>query len=172
MMSKNTFVTTTIKIGLLALLLVMQIVWFATDVSAHGIEIDMSEVGAIEIHARYDTGEPMVNAQVSIYAPSDKAMPWQLGEADADGYFVFVPDREIAGTWDVQVRTAGHGDWVYIDVAEGSVTGLTGSSGGLTVAQIVMMSAAIIWGFIGTALYFMCPKTEKKVHEEQPAMAA
>lgn len=160
------------KIALIALLSLMQTVWFAADASAHGTEIDLSEVGAIEIHARFDTGEPMANAQVSIFAPSDKATPWQLGEADENGHFVFVPDRAIAGTWDVQVRTAGHGDWVYIDVAEGNIAGLTTSGGGLTVAQIVMMSAAIIWGFIGTALYFMRPKPEKQAHEEQAAVAA
>lgn len=160
------------KVVGIALLLFVQLQWGAATVFAHGTIFDLTEVSAVEIHAQFDTGEPMANAQVSIYAPDDGSKPWHVGEADSDGYFAFVPDRTIAGTWDVKVQSAGHGDWVYIDVAEDKVVGLTTTSGGLSIAQIVMMSAAVIWGFIGTALYFRRPNSEKQVHNDQPAMAA
>lgn len=144
----------------------------AQPAMAHGTDIGLTEVQAIEINARYDNGDPMANAQVSIYAPNDAAHPWMTGEADETGHFVFSPDRAIPGQWDVQVRTAGHGDWVYIDVAEGNVAGLRGSSSGLTTPQIVLMSAAVIWGFIGTALYFVRPKNSPTVADEKAALAA
>lgn len=130
---------------------------------AHGTEIGLNEVAAVEIDARFDNGDPMAEAQVTVYAPTDRATPWLTGLADANGHFVFVPDRALSGQWDIQLRTAGHGDWVYLDVAEGDITELRGSGGGLTIPQIVLMSAAVIWGFVGTALYFMGNRKEESV---------
>lgn len=140
--------------------------------SAHGTEIALGEVNAIAINARFDNGDPMSNAQISIYAPNDPASPWLHGEADANGHFVFVPDTAIPGQWDIQVRTAGHGDWVYVDIAEGTVTELRSSSGGLTTMQIVLMSGAVIWGLVGTALYFSRgpAKDTASVKEQDPAL--
>ena len=143
---------------------------FAPHAQAHGTAIDLNEVDAVEIHARFDNGDPMANAQVTVYAPTDRAKPWLTGEADEEGHFIFVPNRSLPGQWDVQVRTAGHGDWVYIDIAEGGVTGLTTASRSMTTAQIVMMSAAVIWGFIGTALYFSRPKGGSQAGEEKPVL--
>lgn len=138
-----------------------------STVSAHGTEIELNEVAAVEILARFDNGDPMADAQVAIYAPTDQTTPWLTGQADANGQFVFVPDRSLTGQWDVQLRTAGHGDWVYIDIAEGDIAGLTGSGGGLTTAQIALMSAAIIWGFIGTAFYFMGGNKEADTPDDE-----
>lgn len=149
--------------GTIAILLMVLLFGFTPSAYAHGTEIDLSEAEAIQIHARFDNGDPMSNAQVYIYAPTDRTKPWLTGEANVDGYFVFVPDRTMGGTWDVQVRTAGHGDWGYIDIAEGAVISLAASSSGMTIAQIVMMSAAIIWGFVGTAFYFLRPKGDNQV---------
>ena len=130
---------------------------------AHGTVVDLAEVGAIQIEARFDDGTPMAEAQVAIYAPTDRATPWLTGQADENGYFVFVPDRSLTGQWDIQLRTSGHGDWVYVDIADGAVAELRSSGGGLTWAQIALMSAAVIWGFVGTALYFMGEKKEQDV---------
>lgn len=130
---------------------------------AHGTKIGLNEVEAVEIEARFDNGDPMAEAQVAVYAPTDRATPWLTGQADVNGHFVFVPDRALAGQWDIQLRTAGHGDWVYLDMAEGNITELRGSGGGFTLAQIVLMSAAVIWGFVGTALYFMGSRKEEPV---------
>ena len=154
------------------LLIIFLTVTLAPTAYAHGTEIDLNEVEAIEIQAHFDNGDPMPNAQVTIYAPTDRANPWLSGEADGDGYFVFVPDRAMAGQWDIQIRTAGHGDWVYIDIAEGAIAELKGSSNGVTTAQIVMMSAAVIWGFVGTALYFSRPKETSQAREEEPVMVS
>lgn len=133
----------------------LALILWPNGVSAHGTEIAINEVNAVELIALFDDGTPMAEAQVSIYTPLDATSPWLTGIADDQGRFVFVPDRSIAGQWDIQLRTSGHGDWVYLDIAEGAITDLRGSGGGLTTAQIALMSIAIVWGFIGTALYFM-----------------
>lgn len=118
---------------------------------AHGVDISYGTTSAIQITARYDTGEPVSGGDVIIYAPNDPAKPWATGQCDENGSFTFSPDPSLQGTWDIQVRKAGHGGMVHIPI-EGNavVAGDTGFSTG----QIVLMSACVIWGLVGTALYF------------------
>ncbi len=123
----------------------------ATTTLAHGVVIDYNVNVGVEIIAAFDSGEIMDQAQVSIFAPNDLANPWLVGTTDDQGRFFFTPDPKIAGTWDVQVRKAGHGEIIHIPIEGGTV--LTNSSG-FTGMQIFIMSASVIWGLIGTALYF------------------
>ncbi|MFC1950962.1 carboxypeptidase regulatory-like domain-containing protein [Chloroflexota bacterium] len=119
---------------------------------AHGADIEYTVSTEVEVVATYDNGDPMDGGQVTIYAPDDAANPWDdpgTGFCDAQGKYTFTPDPQKPGTWDVQVRLAGHGDIVHIDVA-----GSTSGSGGYTALQIVLMSVCVGWGFVGTALYF------------------
>lgn len=118
---------------------------------AHGVKIEYTSSMAIEIVAKYDSGEPMSGAQVVVYAPDDPSTPWLTGVCDDEGRFTFTPDSSKPGTWDVQVRQAGHGGIVHIPVGEDMVSGGTG---GYSVIQIVLMAACVIWGGVGTALYF------------------
>lgn len=118
---------------------------------AHGAKIEYTIGMTIEIAATYDNGEPMRGAQVTVYAPDDPSTPWLTGFCDDDGRFSFTPDTSKPGTWDIQVRQAGHGDIVHIPVAAGSID--NGSSN-FTPLQIVLMSVCVIWGCTGTALYF------------------
>jgi len=122
----------------------------STEVYAHGARIEYTVNMTIEIVAAYDNGEPMASGQVVVYAPDDSSTPWLTGVCDDEGRFSFVPDTSQPGSWDVQVRQAGHGDIVHIPVGDG-----TGSTGGYTPLQIVLMAACVIWGSVGTALYFL-----------------
>lgn len=135
---------------------------------AHGVVIsyEATENGEIELQAVFDTGEVMSEAQVSIFSPADPATPWLTGTADEAGRFTFTPDQP--GTWDVQFRKAGHGDIVHIIIEEVTQTEVAqesqprsqrlvvanSGSDGLTTPQILLMSGSVIWGFIGTALFF------------------
>lgn len=119
---------------------------------AHGAKIEYKIATSIEIVAKYDSGEPMAEAQVSIYAPDNPSTPWLTGTCDEYGHFSFTPDASILGTWDIQVRQAGHGDMIHIEIEEGSATG--GSSSGYSIGQIVLMSVCVIWGILSTALFF------------------
>jgi len=118
---------------------------------AHGVRIEYTSSIVVEIVAKYDSGEPMSGAQVVVYAPDAPSTPWLTGVCDDEGRFTFVPDTTKLGTWDVQVRQAGHGDIVHIPVGEDTVaSGDTGYS----VLQIVLMAVCVVWGIAGTALYF------------------
>ena len=137
------------------------------QVLAHGANIDYRQTSAITIEAKYDDGTPMANAQVVIYAPSDRATPWLKGTTDESGNFTFVPDTnaENAGDWDVKVRQAGHGDITSIpitgDLENAADTQVSSTGGGYSSTQKVFMAAAGIWGFIGTALFFSRSKSSK-----------
>jgi nickel transport protein len=128
---------------------------FAGTVHAHGAAIEYTLSTAVELVATYDTGEPMAGGQVTVYAPDDPANPWLTGECDEEGRFVFTPDPGKPGTWDVQVRQAGHGDMVHIAIGAGVAAS---GGGGLSVAQIVLMAVCVVWGFVGTALFFVSKK--------------
>jgi len=120
---------------------------------AHGVDIEYTSSVEIEITAQYDTGEPMSGAQVTIYAPDDPSNPWLKGTCDDEGQFTFTPDTSMPGEWKVRVIEGGHGDWAYITVTESGVEFSGGS--GYTTLQIVLMSLCVVWGIIGTTLFFL-----------------
>jgi len=137
---------------IIVLLLILILGLLAATAYAHGAKIEYTVKMAVEIRAAYDTGEPMAGGQVTVYAPDDPSTPWLTGVCDDKGRFTFTPDPARPGTWDVQVRQAGHGDMVHIPIGEGMAT--TGGTG-LSPLQIALMAACVVWGFVGTALFFM-----------------
>jgi nickel transport protein len=124
----------------------------AAPVSAHGVVLEYTSDVKIEITARYDSGTPMAGAQVAVFAPSDPTTPWLTGVCDEEGRFSFVPDTSQPGIWDVQVRLAGHGGIIHIPVGGGEAAAQ--GNGGFTHLQIGLMAACVVWGAVGTALYF------------------
>ena len=141
-------------------------------VHAHGAKIEYRTSPSISLQAMYDTGDPMTTAQITVYAPNDPDKPWLTGRADANGYFNFVPDPTISGMWAIQAREAGHGAFIQIPVgndapvvaaasaASGasqttSATRFSLADGGQSpLLQRWVTTAAVIWGFIGTSLFF------------------
>jgi nickel transport protein len=123
---------------------------------AHGARVEYTIGTVVEIEATYDSGEPMAGGQVTVYAPDDLTAPWLTGICDDEGRFSFAPDPGKPGTYDVQVRQAGHGDIVHIPISEGAA--ISGGSS-FTVPQIVLMAASVGWGFVGTALFFSRRRT-------------
>jgi nickel transport protein len=120
---------------------------------AHGAHIQSRSTDAIEIQASYDSGDPMAEAQVQVFAPDDPQTPVFTGMTDGAGRFVFVPDQP--GDWEVSVRQAGHGDIAVIPVAaDGAIAAGYTDAAGLTPVQRWVMAGAVIWGFVGTALFF------------------
>ncbi|MEO0827686.1 MAG: carboxypeptidase regulatory-like domain-containing protein [Cyanobacteria bacterium J06639_14] len=133
-------------------------VGYAPSVIAHGVSIQHQMTREVKIQAVYDSGEPMAEAQVSVYAPDAPQTPWTTGKTNEQGEFEFAPDITLEGDWEVQVRQAGHGDIVTIPITSTAETTMQASvvqaSGGHTPAQLILMGAAGIWGFVGTALFF------------------
>jgi len=136
---------------------------------AHGVIINHvidPLTGDIIMNAKFDTGEIMNEAQIAIFSPSDPATPWLVAEADALGSYRFAPDSSLPGLWEVQIRKAGHGDILRLQLDENTMASLSesqASTTGFSLSQIILMSASVIWGFIGTAFYFAArQKTAKQ----------
>lgn len=141
---------------------------------AHGVQLTHQTLEAVEVQALYDNGDPMSNAQVTVYTPNDPETPWQQGTADENGRFLFAPDPSQAGNWTVRVRQAGHGGIVNLAIAPEtppeaavappnatSVPEVAPSSGTLSVQSpsvnplpTGLAIASGVWGFVGTALFF------------------
>ncbi|NJN85435.1 MAG: carboxypeptidase regulatory-like domain-containing protein [Leptolyngbyaceae cyanobacterium SL_7_1] len=119
---------------------------------AHGVQIEYQATQAYEIQAAYDTGTPMADAQVAVYSPDEPSEPWLTGTTDAQGRFVFSPTTP--GNWEVQIRQAGHGDILVIPVGDGGAGSASGSSNSYTPLQTGLMIGSVLWGCIGTALFF------------------
>ncbi len=133
--------------------MVLGLLGLPTIALAHGAHIQARTAEAIEIQAAYDSGDPMQQAQVQVYAPDDPQTPVFTGMTDDAGRYVFVPDQP--GDWEVSVRQAGHGDITVIPVTDNETLAATfKNSTGLSGWQRAIVAGAVTWGCVGTALYF------------------
>ena len=139
-----------------------------TKTLAHGANIQYRQTSAIAIQANYDDGTPMKSAQVVIYAPSDRTTPWLKGTTDEQGQFSFIPDPTLTGDWDIKVRQSGHGDITSIPLKGGKlatdspqINSMSGNSASYSNLQKLLMAGAVIWGFVGTALFFARPQSSR-----------
>lgn len=120
---------------------------------AHGAHIQARTATAIEIQATYDSGEPLAEATVQVYAPDDLQEPVFTGVTDTEGRYTFTPSQP--GDWEVTVRQAGHGDVAVIPVTdEGALVSSFTNQAGLSWPQTLIVAGAVTWGCVGTALYF------------------
>lgn len=123
---------------------------------AHGASIGLTEARGMVVEARYDTGDAMSRAQVAVFAPDDPAAPWLTGVTDEQGRFSFVPDGP-PGQWAVQVRQAGHGAMGHFLWGADGATSAPAAPATTTLQRLVMIGC-VLWGCIGTALYFRRPR--------------
>lgn len=130
----------------------------ADMVGADGDKHTMTlEVVQIDVEGKFEGGDPMSDGQVTVYAPDDPANAWLTGDCDDNGHFAFVPDMAKTGVWEIQVREAGHGGWLRIDIQDSLLEAdvEVSSEGGFHTSQIVVMAGSVVWGFVGTGLFFM-----------------
>ncbi len=153
---------------MMPLVAVMVAIATAKQAIAHGVKLDYRSTQALEVQAAYDSGEPMANAQVSVYSPENPSDPWLTGTTDEQGRFTFTPDLAIAGNWDVQVRQAGHGDIISIPMqgkgASGTLLSSASNSTAPSTLQKAVMAGSVIWGMVGTALFFSSRRSKKHAH--------
>ncbi|MFN4195585.1 MAG: carboxypeptidase regulatory-like domain-containing protein [Thermosynechococcus sp.] len=128
-------------------------------VLAHGVDLRYQPQQVIRVRAQYESGQPMTEATVQVFAPDRPQEAVISGTTNAQGEFQFVPDRP--GQWQVQVRQGGHGGRLTIPVATPTEVALTAvpepprtvSLSQYTPAQITVMVLAVLWGAIGTACF-------------------
>ncbi len=132
-------------------------------VFGHGARVIWRMQGdSIHVSASFDDGQPLVRAQVTVFSGAAPSVPYIVGMTDENGEFSFLPDEEESLNWDVQVRSAGHGDIVHISLTEDSAA--DNEQGRFTTLQIVLMSVCVVWGFIGTAFFFSAKRKKYNAH--------
>lgn len=117
---------------------------------AHGTTATVEHT--VTVRVNYETGQPLADAQVSVYSPAAPDTPWTTGMTNASGAFEFTPTPAEPGNWEVIVRKAGHGEVVTIPI--GTDSGAMASGGTLSSVQKLLIGAAVVWGCLGTALFF------------------
>lgn len=122
------------------------------EAKAHGANIQTRNITTVEIEANYDSGEPMAEAQVLVFDPTDSTSPRFEGISDQEGRFRFTPDQP--GAWEVTVRQAGHGAILSIPISEEGTAATSSGNSQLTLFQQLVIGGVVIWGAVGTALYF------------------
>jgi len=165
----------------------------AQPAQGHGARVTHQVIPSVEVQALFDTGKPMAEAQVAVFAPGQPETPWQTGLTDEAGNFRFSPDPDQVGNWEVQVRQAGHGSMATIAVGAAGAVGAVGAAGGGAIArsanpasasaliapathsgaspaQIFLMTGLGLWGLLGTGLYFS--RRSQPAQPTQPAQPA
>jgi len=149
----NNLMHKNILLNCISMICVLSMLLLPLSAIAHGVDITAVPINAVEIYALFDSGQPMAGGQVTIYAPDEPLDPWLTGICDEEGRFIFVPDYSRPGMWEIKVRLAGHGDLIRLEVtaAEESVVS---EAGRLSFLQKIIMALVVVWGAVGTALYF------------------
>jgi len=132
----------------------------AASASAHGAEYELLDGGVVGVRATFDTGQPMADAPVLIFAPGESEAR-MTATTDPRGVVCFAPDR--AGVWVLQVRAeGGHGLRVNLEVEESMLAASTaGNPGGFSTWQKLVMAVCVLWGFLATALFFRRRRGER-----------
>jgi nickel transport protein len=132
----------------------------AAPAFAHGTEYELLDGGVVGVRASFDTGQPMANAPVLIFAPGENRVRLTT-TTDSRGVVCFAPDR--AGVWVLQVRSeGGHGLRVNLEVDESMLAASTVRGVGVfSTWQKLVMAICVLWGFVATALYFRRRRRER-----------
>jgi len=119
----------------------------------HGTKYEILPEKTLGIKAMFDTGDPMASAKVLIFAPDETKAAF-TAITDSNGVFYFTPDK--AGTWAMQVRDkGGHGMRINLEINDAMLLAPEQkSSNTVSYFQKILMALCVIWGCVGTALYF------------------
>lgn len=121
---------------------------------AHGTSIELTvNENRVDVHALFDTGEPMSNAQITVYAADNPREAWLSGEADEEGRYSFEVDNSISGAWGISVRTAGHGELLHFDVTRNGRI-IIDQSTERTPLQTALMVVGVLAVLGGVAWFF------------------
>ena len=122
---------------------------------SHGIHSTVIK-GGMGIKATYADGSPVSDSDVSVYSPGKSEEKYTSGVTDSKGRFVFLPDKK--GSWKINVDDGmGHMTRTAIEVNDVFEVGEI-ESGGVSLTQKIIMAICVLWGAIGTALFFKARK--------------
>lgn len=96
--------------------------------------------------------EPMKQAQVLIFPPNQQKYTKKT-KTDELGCFYLTPDQ--TGTWIIQVRgDGGHAIRINLPITDSQLASQVTRGSSYSILQKVIMLLSVLWGTIGTVLYF------------------
>ena len=135
----------------MSMLLFLFIAFSFSPLYGHGTGYEILYPESLRIRTFYDTGEPIADARVLVFAPGETEVSFET-TTDGEGVFSFTPDKP--GTWIFQVRDAtGHGMRINLDVGTDPAAGNQAGTGSIGYVQKIIMALCVVWGFIGRALF-------------------
>jgi len=142
------------KTGSYAACLMLFIV-VVSDVYSHGTKYEVLKSDTVYIKAMFETGEPMTGCDVLVFPPGN-TVPSDTLTTDSSGVFGFKPEK-TEGDWVLQVRAqGGHGlriNYKPFDTGSSGEPVLSTSAIPETIKNWIC-ALCVLWGFIGTALFF------------------
>lgn len=119
----------------------------------HGTRYEIITGEIVGVKAMFDDGTPMAKAPVLVFPPGESEASLRL-MTDKQGIVCFY--AETPGTWILQVRdSGGHGMRINYEAHAGDTSsGESAGGGDFSPVQKWIMGIAVLWGFVGTALYF------------------
>lgn len=151
----------------------MKYIWFIilivfvlpVSIVAHGTQYS-TLTGGVGIKATYLDHTPLADCDVRVFSPDDKVPPYQTGQTDAYGRFMFLPDKK--GQWKIIVDDGmGHRVDAEIEVTEKmKLDPASQTSGGIPQWQKILVALCIIFGFTG--IYLIYASRKKPGNEETP----
>lgn len=125
---------------------------FTFSTFSHGVICDFIQKN-VGLKITYEDGTPFVNANVDLYSPDDYKNPILKSTTDEKGQFFFEPDK--AGTWIVMIRdNMGHGTRKNITIGDDLQPISENNKNSLNFVQKIIIAISVIWGLIGTALFY------------------
>jgi nickel transport protein len=134
---------------------------FPVSVMAHGAKTSTIK-GGVGIAASYLDNSPMADCDVRVFSPEDRVTPFQTGQTDDNGRFMFFPDKK--GEWKVIVDDGmGHRADAAVTITQDmKIDPASLSPGGLQQWQKILMGLCLIFGFTGIYFYYLYYLARKK----------
>ncbi|MCK4888463.1 MAG: hypothetical protein KAS97_00950 [Candidatus Aminicenantes bacterium] len=132
---------------------------FPIALFSHGVDFVLIN-GGTGVEARYDSGDPISHAEVTVYSPENGDEPFQIGVTDRNGRFLFFPDAD--GKWKVVVNDGtGHGGIFYVTIKDS--TSVQDEAIEKPAGRIVKILSGImvIFGLTGI-LFFVLARRDRK----------
>ncbi len=147
----------------------LMVLLLASQVWAHGVEATVQS-GGLAVACRHSSGEVMDYAKVTVLAPGS-SQPFQVGHADKNGRFCFLPDAP--GEWQITAEDGmGHHLELKVPVTEpNTLKALPPASGADSFSHTrslrVLTGLSVIFGLSGFLFWFQGIRSKrghKKLH--------
>lgn len=124
----------------------------ATCAAAHEMEFQVEPApGAVAIRFGYGPNDPARNAPVTVFSPADPANPYQTGQTDQSGVFVFAPNQP--GEWRVTADDSeGHREEARVTVAPDGAIQIQSHSHGR--GNTLLTGLSVLFGITGLTLWW------------------